>query len=149
MTNVISGISIFCEDIREEIRNVDTIVGALPDNLHVAVTPGLIPKLAIYARIILPADAKPEPINISLDNGDFEQELSSFDIDFVRDAIDGARRKHQPLTGLISKTIMSSYVVNQPTRLVVFLAVGDRKMPIGFLSIDISPSHPTASPPPS
>ena len=35
---MLSGITIFCEDIREETRGTATIVGALPDNIYLTDT---------------------------------------------------------------------------------------------------------------
>lgn len=69
------GLSIFCEDIREEVSGQKTIIGAHEGNLSVAGTfPQLIPKFAVYVTIIEDSETVEAPLNVKIfvpgDRGD-------------------------------------------------------------------------------
>ena len=46
-----SAIGIFCEDIRQEKSEQDTLIGILPDNVNVPSIPGMFPKLGLVVRM--------------------------------------------------------------------------------------------------
>src|SRR5947199_412358 len=59
-------IGIFCEDIREEKNEVYSLIGVMPDNINVPATPGMLPKLAIYARFHVPPTLNVGAIDLKL-----------------------------------------------------------------------------------
>lgn len=50
----ISGFALFCEDIREEAKGTETLVGILPASLSVSSMPLNFLKLCVYARLKIP-----------------------------------------------------------------------------------------------
>jgi hypothetical protein len=49
----VRAMGIFCEDFREEMLGLHSLIGVLPDNVNVAAVPALMPKLTLYVRIAI------------------------------------------------------------------------------------------------
>ncbi|WP_188064677.1 DUF6941 family protein [Sphingobium sp. KCTC 72723] len=56
----VQAVSIFCEDLRAELGNKESLVGALPSNIGMPAFPAAVTKFCIYTRITLLAGAKLE-----------------------------------------------------------------------------------------
>ena len=59
-----SGRSIFCEDIRKEASGQVTLVGCLPDAIHVDKFPATINKLCVFVELQLAGDSEDLPITL-------------------------------------------------------------------------------------
>jgi hypothetical protein len=81
----ISGFALFCEDIREESKGTETLVGILPASLSVSPMPLNFIKLCVYARLKIPKawDQGPILCFLSFLSGDDETligEITEFEI---------------------------------------------------------------------
>ena len=54
----VQAVSIFCEDIRAELGNKESLIGTLPSNISMGSYPAAVTKFCIYTRITLVAGAK-------------------------------------------------------------------------------------------
>jgi hypothetical protein len=45
----VRAMGVFCDDIREEVQGMHSLVGIYPDNVNVPVVPRMMPKLGLYA----------------------------------------------------------------------------------------------------
>lgn len=139
MTQPISIISLFCEDIRQEQSGVDTLVGVMPDELNLPNIPSAIPKLAIYTRINFPVDFNPGEITISIDiEGNEEVQLTTLDKKFVVKSIHESTQRKSPLVGLISRAVSSPYFVKQAGRVRILTRYNAMTVISGTLNIQIA-----------
>jgi hypothetical protein len=108
--------AVFCEDIREEKNGMFTLVGILPDHVNVANPPGedgttppptdqkykTLNKVHVYARIAFDPDydiGEPE-FFLVMPHGE-PQSLGKVSPETVAKAKDGARKRSNPLAGII------------------------------------------------
>jgi hypothetical protein len=138
-------IGLFCEDIREEKSQQDTLIGILPDNISVPSFPGGIPKLGVYVRIHLSAETNIGSISITLHfpNGD-KMLLGGFDDKLIREQRTLSGEKKNPFIGLVSKVIASPVVFTQAGRILLVINVGGEEMICGALNVELAP-NPSSS----
>lgn len=107
----ISIVSLFCEDIREEKQNTDSLMGIMPDNLNVP-GPGAIPRMALYTRIHLNPAFDPGRIHIRIVQANGE-EVSLGDIEphLVKKARDDAVAAGVPIAGVISRAVFGNFPI--------------------------------------
>ena len=144
----VSIVGIFCEDIREEKSGQDVIVGTLPDNLSVAKTPGLMPKLSVYLRIHFDAGGMP-PKSISvkmIDTDGTERPLPQWEPALIEQAFTDSRTNQMPIAGLISKITFSPYPVSSLGRILIVATIDGADHIAGALNVVPDAS---ASPPPT
>jgi hypothetical protein len=141
----VSAICLFCEDIRTEANEVNTLVGILPDNLNVPGIPGNMPKLGMYVRINL--DPAAEPCSISLELalpwGDVIP-LGEIDQSLIAKARKDAQNSRAPVAGIISRSLFSPFPILGEGRIRAIAKIRDEPVTVGSLNIRLATS-PTIS----
>lgn len=141
-------IGLFCEDVREELHGLMTIVGVLPDNVAVQQVPFIFPKLGFYLRIHYPIEMEPETIHAHLVGPTGKvTPLGIASSELVAGAISETRGR-QSSAGIIIKGVLAPVHISDFGQLALRVVVGGHERICGVLNI-APPSAPTASQPPS
>jgi hypothetical protein len=147
-------IGLFCEDIREEASGQHTIVGVMPDNFqHPGDFPIAIPKLGIYLRVHIGVEEEPTPLSATLELGEFVQQFTDFDADFIRKAQTEAASTGSPFAGLITKAVAAPFPINGLGRLRLVVTRRGQATEVAGLNItsapapNVSEQHPEQSEP--
>jgi hypothetical protein len=108
-------VCIFCDDIREDTRNTDIIVGIFPDNLAAPKLPATLSRFSIYTRLHLPVDNETKQIVLNLETTSKDRvligEIKERDI---AKAKDNAKSFGLPYAGILIKARMSPFVIAKP-----------------------------------
>jgi hypothetical protein len=143
-------LSVFCEDIREEVKGTDTIVGVLPDNVAVPQIPFAFPKIAVYTRIMVAADYDPGPMALVLRHADgSEVPLAQVDPALVEEGKADARAQEKPFLGIVLRAAMGGLAVPAEGIVLAILREGDREHQCALLNVKLTPpaqAHDTATP---
>ena len=136
---------LFCEDIREEKRNTDTIVGVMPDNIRVAQVPGLFTRIALYVRIQSPVDDPPPSISLRLELPDGESiDLGGMPQEEITKAVETARQNEAPYIGMILKAVLSNVSIESPGRFSAIALLGDKEYLAGTLNVKLEEEPPAS-----
>lgn len=151
MTPPWQAVGVFCEDLREEKSGQEIIIGVMPDNLRVFQLPALLPKLGLYFRIHLYPTAPIRFISTKIRFADkSELELGSFDQSSIEKTQSEARANGAPVTGLISRGVISPLSIPGPGRILAIVVVDGQELVCGSLNIsetvspDVTASVPHA-----
>jgi hypothetical protein len=119
-----AAITMFCNDVREEISGSQTIVGLLPDNIGVPIFPGGIDKIVILTRITLDVNEPPPKLAtyILTQNG---TRLADNEIDssMLAEAIAEAKSEGNLMATVNVKIEMRNIPFSEPGRLEAHLIV--------------------------
>jgi len=150
-------IGFFCEDVRQEMNNVETLIGIMPDNVAIEGVGGFLPKLGMYVRIHVTPDIDIESISVSVDffNGEHRQEIGAFSRDQIEEEKRKIRISGGSLIGFICRGLLSPFPVphHGPVRLKVrigeeeIICGGIRFVEPAITSSTASPQPPSQSPP--
>lgn len=137
--NDVSAITVFCEDIRVEKQNTNTIVGVLPDNIRVDGIPGVMPKIGVYTRLHFDIGFDPGPISIVLQYPSGEEDiLTNIDPEILKLAKQDSINRNAPMYGVVSRSLKSPFPVDQEGRITAIVNVGDAKIISGILNFELS-----------
>ena len=139
MTREWSAIAIFCEDIREEKSRQDTLIGILPDTLRVPSIPGMMPKLAVYARIhvLRIAGIREVRIRCELLDGTVVQAND------LTEVLAQEKGKGESI-GLVAKTVFSPFPVMAAGQIKVIATIDGEDYVCGALTIVADEQQPEA-----
>lgn len=147
MTSPITAISMFCDDIREEKRGTDTVVGIFPDNLSVLKLPGALARLSLYTRIHLDPELDPGPLSLLLRLPDgVEVPLGQVDPEMVSRSRTEARDAGASFAGLIVRAMMNNVGISQAGRINAVLKAGADEYVTASLNVKLSPSVAASEP---
>jgi hypothetical protein len=145
-------IGFFCEDIRQEVNGVETIIGVMPDNVIVeggTTKGGFLPKLGMYVRIHVTPDIDVESISASVDffEGEHRQLLGTFSRNQIEKEKEGARSTGALLIGFITKALLTPFPVPRigPVRLKA--KVGEEEIVCGGIRFVDATSISSNAPP--
>jgi hypothetical protein len=142
-------IGFFCEDIRREMANTDSIVGILPDNMILDSAPATIPKLGIYARAQIDPDEVLHSIELILHTPWGEPRLlTEAEISLLEKSQKGARDNDLPFGGIILRALLRPFEVRTHGMIRVVAKMADTEITCAFLNIRPPPTTSTASSPP-
>lgn len=97
-------ISIFCEDIREEVGGSVSLIGVMPDNVGVASADRALPKLMVYTRINLSLDEEIQEITCFLRTQDGEEVAHSvFPVEQMKESFEQAKSQGNVFVGFVSR----------------------------------------------
>ena len=115
-----TAVSIFCEDIRDEINEQRTLVGLLPDNIAVSATPGMLPKLGLYTRMMIPVDAACDGgIQVILTSPSKKMVVTApVDIDQICKAQADSKAQGSPVAIILTSMIASPFPIIEVGRFV-------------------------------
>ena len=148
MSDHFSAISLFVEDIRDEVAGTHSIIGIMPDNISVPDAPVTLPKIGIYTRILLHPDFDPQPIEIVLAKDENEQSLTTIGVELSEQTLRESREAGSNICGLISKMVVAPFQVRTAGRVRVLARTPRFEVESGTLNVVVNPS-PTVSQPPS
>jgi hypothetical protein len=158
MTYPTSVVSLFCEDIRQEITGQFSLIGVLADNAVVPTpppgtdpnSPGMIPRLALYTRINFDVDVELGPISFTVEMPDGQIMPAGGVTPETLEEARGTRSLGNPMGGVISVLRLQNFVVPKLGRVIFRVTIGDQSYIAGFLNVTLDPNDsPTASPLPS
>src|SRR5262245_51753857 len=123
----VSALALFCDDLRQEIGNKDSIMGIFPDNLEASKVPGALMRLAVYIRIHIAPQFEFAPMSLRLVNpDDSEIDLGEIEQDLIRRTIATVReRGPSSIAGMISRAVMAPFPIDREGAIRVMLRVGD------------------------
>jgi hypothetical protein len=130
-------VSLFCEDIRQEKSNVDTLIGIFPDNISVAQTPGVMPKCCLYVRGHFPVAHPPAKVEVRL-AVPWEAHtihLGQIEAPVIHAAVANAKEKEDRWIGLIFKAQFLNFPIPQPGRIFVIVSTGTKEFLTGTLRV--------------
>jgi hypothetical protein len=136
---IASSICLFCEDIRHEQNNVDTLVGVLPDNINIATAPVLLPKLALYFVTVFPLSKVPTTISVRLQTPWPTElvNLGAVSQEQIANAVNEAREQGSDGVKFISKTIVSPFNIQGPGKIAAITSIDNRSILAGILRFKI------------
>jgi hypothetical protein len=138
-------IGIFCEDIRDEIGGTHTIIGIMPDNIHLA--PGgspppdgantvLFPKLGMYARVNLDPSYKGGAVTCRATfPGGPDIPLGVMDAETIKKAMEDSKARNFPTIGLIFKSVVAPLQVQKSIMLQIIVTINGVDIVCGALNI--------------
>ena len=134
--NDASVIALFCDDIREERSGTVTIVGVYPDNLRLKQVPGTFPKMSVYVRMHIRADATPGKIvtRVFLPDGT-EANSDEADLKLVTDSLEKARKAGRAYAGLIARFTMVNLRVVAEGIMRCTVQIGNEEYVAGSLTL--------------
>lgn len=136
---MITGSTLFCEDIREEVGGSATLVGVMPDNIGVPGVPGALPKLGIYTRFAVPSDGEPKAMQVVLRAPDGEESvLGDFAVELVRQSCADAQERGNPIAGFVSTAMAGPFPIKEQGRFLAILRVGRKDLITGSLNFEIN-----------
>jgi hypothetical protein len=148
-----SMVCLFCEDIREEKSGQDTIIGTLPDNLHIAGLPppgptaiAMLPKLGIYLRINVFTDHdRPKDVSAKVLNtkGEIIAQLA-WASSVIDKAFADAKANEMPLVGLLLKVVAGPIPITTG-KIIATVTIDGTDYLAGAMNVILS----SASPPPA
>jgi hypothetical protein len=126
---------LFCEDLREEKSEQNSLIGILPDNVEFPVFPSMMPKLAIYVRIHLDAASSiPKTTEAKLISTDGQEtELPSWDMAAIEKGFSDAKSSGTPLVGLVLRAVLSPFPISKAGVLVVKVLIDGTEYVAGNL----------------
>ncbi len=136
MIDRLHGITIFCEDIREELGNKVSLIGILPDNLNLSSIPGTLPKLGIYTRIHIPITWEPCALKMFMSAPGTERMLiGETSLELMAESLDMAKRLGGLNGGLTISTIAQSFHIPEPGRIVLECEAPNETFVTGSLNL--------------
>lgn len=137
---VVRGLSIFCDDIREEKSGQDALVGVMADNLLVPLVPVMVARLAIYTRVYFKISADPEPIAMLIQvpqrGGVVIGEAS---LSVVEGSLAEAKSKGNELAGVVLRAVLVPFPVEAAGPIEAMVKSGEFEQVLGRLNIIIDP----------
>lgn len=129
-------VTLFAEDQRDEVQGIASLIGILPDNVGVVSFPGMLPKLAIYTRFFIEAEAElTESMSITVRHVDgTETRIAEFSPELLKETRDTALAQGNEYYGLIGQAMSSPFPVLQPGRMKVLVRLGDIEEVTGALN---------------
>lgn len=139
-------IALFCEDIREEKGDTDSLVGILPDNIEVPRVPGAFVKLSLYVRLLVELGHEARHAELVLRSPDgMDRQLGAVEPGLVMKAVNDAREAGAPYAGIVMRVALNNYPVQQAGRFLAVLRHGEDEIVCGFFNIRVvAPVSPPA-----
>lgn len=139
MSTKFSAVTMFCDDVRQEVGHTETIVGILPDNVNLPAFPIALPKIAIYTRIVVETDFIPEPIHVVLSTGGSESTIATIDVETISNAILQSKEKASPIVGFLARATAAPFPIEKPVRMLVRVTSENFNVISGTLNFDQTP----------
>lgn len=133
-----SAVAIFCEDIRTEQDQQNTIVGTMPDNLQVGVAPGVLPKLAVYVRATFDPAQMPTSFETILRFSD-GRELSRtpFDAAALKQSAAQTLKQGTPVASVLTRIVASPFPITAAGQVLAIVEIDGEEFTVGSLNIEV------------
>jgi hypothetical protein len=155
VTNKISIMGLFCEDIREEKNEIITLVGLMPDNVNVADAgapqPGMrkiIPKVCVYLRL----NFEPHQtlgvasVRLVMPNGE-KVPLGAIDAALMEKSRLQALEKGNALAGVTFRAVMGGLFLGEAGKLKLEVDLDEETYLAAALNLTMVSTPSSASPP--
>lgn len=134
----VQSVALFCEDTREEVSGAVTLVGVMTDNLGLPGVPGVLHKLVVYTRVLVPVDYDLEALSAFLRKSSGEElGRQAYDQQFISQTIREAREAGAPHAGIIITTVASPFPVPEETKLYMVVEVNGEEQIAGYLNLAV------------
>lgn len=141
MTPKICGVSLFCQDARDEIGGTISLVGIMPDNIIISSLPAALPKLVIYTRVNVDAYHDCGPIEVFLRTPEGQEIAPNvIEHDIIEKSAMEARQQGNPIIGLIARVEGAPFPVTAGRYLSIIRSSGLEHV-TGSISFSIGPEE--------
>lgn len=134
-----SAIAIFCQDYREEINGMHTLVGIMSDNMSVPHLPGALDKVIVYVRSMFSIESPPKAISVRLtfpwEDPDFFQPTA--DEVLIAQSLKDAKDHGSPAVTFVTRIASSPFLVKGPGRVEVIVSFDEDEYLAGHLNIEL------------
>ncbi len=130
-------VGVFCEDIREETRNLISLMGIMPDNINVPKIPGRFPRLGVYARVHVNADATDIgeiKLRLRFPDGS-EDSMEGFTRDVIRAEQTKAKATGKPFAGFGIQMMTTGLPIKSEGLLQLIVSVGSEETVAAMLYV--------------
>jgi hypothetical protein len=139
-------VGFFCEDIRIEKTEQDTIIGVLPDTMAAPVFPSITPRLGIYLRVHIDPQKPPKKIVAKFSTPWGETfDVGLADGDLINSAVSQAAEKGLPLAGIVLKAMMAPFVMQTAGLAVATVSIDDGRDDVCAMLNMIEATEPATS----
>jgi hypothetical protein len=140
----------FCDDVREEKGNKDTIVGIYSEVATVASFPGSFKRILIYVRLHVDIDQEINELKLFLKvpKAD-EEEIAVFDLEDFEEGRKLARLRTMPYIDVATQVSVEPLRVPAEGLVQATLQLNDERTVVAAMLVRKRPSRPNASEPPS
>lgn len=140
---MIYGVTICCEDVREEKPPLISLIGIMPDNLVIGEFPAALPRIAFYTRIVFTPDFSPKnPVRIMIRVPGAPEEFETQEIGALTLAvIDEAKQSVTGLCSAFSYAAAVNFLVPEAGHLTVYLDVDGEELVTGILNLTLPPAN--------
>jgi hypothetical protein len=140
----------FCDDVREEKGNKETIIGIYSDAVTVASFPGAFKRIVVYVRIHADVDQEINALKLLLSvPGLEEDEISDFSLKGLKEGQERARRLGLPFLALVTQVTIEPLKVQSEGLIQVTLQLNDQRTLVAAMLVRQRSSPANASEPPS
>lgn len=140
MTPQITAVGLFCEDVRVESSGQVSLIGIFLDNLNVDQVPGVMPKLSVYARVLLPVGPPaPKKVELILDAWGQRTVVGSMEQARLQEMFSTAAENATPLGGVVFTAHQTPFVVRETGLVLAIAVVDDREFPCGQIRFNVRP----------
>lgn len=133
--------AIFCEDIRTEAGEQNTIIGTIPDNMAVDQIPGNLPKLCVYIRTTFDPGIPLRDYSVRLMYGE-DREVARVEIPaaVIDRSISDTTRQGSPLANIITRIIAMPFVIDRAGQLQIIARNAGEDYIVGSLNVSVEGS---------
>ena len=147
-------LSLFCEDIRQELAGTETLVGVMSDQINIIGKPALIAKIGIYTKIYFPFDDVPESITIDVYGVDGNIIISNnCDKNVLAESINSAKSANSDRVGMKVLFVIGGIQISNSGEMKVVIRINNVHLVSGSLVINLveipNPVISTVGQPPS
>jgi hypothetical protein len=140
----------FCDDVREERGNKETIVGVYSDTVSVPSFPGGFKRMVIYVRVHADVDQEINELRLFLRvPGVDEAEIANFDLEELEEGRKAAKRRKMPYIDLITQVTVEPLKVPSEGLVEATLELNDKRTVVAAMLVRKRLSRPIASERPS
>ena len=142
----ISVTCLFCEDIRQEHNEMNTLVGILPDNMQLSTLPAMLPKLGVYIRVNIDPTEDPGSITLELSvpGESVNIPISEIKPELIEKSRKQAQAAGSPLAGIISRAVFAPFRIHQPGRIRALASIRGEPVTCGGLNLVLKAASPSA-----
>ena len=143
--NSINVIAIFCDDIRDEKSEQQTLVGILPDNIVLDRIPGALSKIGFYVRIHAPLDLPLKDVSLTITESDGKVvPLSTFEQSIIEESRKVSRDNGFSYVGLVTRAMAVPFNVSKAGLVHITVSIDGAEYHAGSLNFIEAKALPDA-----
>lgn len=134
--NEIQAFSVFCDSSRQEIGNLDSLVGILPDGMLINSVPATVPRLTIVTRIRVATQFFVTSAWTTLVRpGEFRETMNNVDPTLFASARNAALQRSFPYYTVVTRDVFSPFIVGVAGQYKVEINTNFGTQMTGFIEI--------------